>query len=143
MRPLTFINGVLFASTTALSGVIGIIIFMRWVMSLDAGLDQSVIQGSLPLGELCRDMAIFGVLAVIAGVAFWAEIRLLRWRGGAEALLLCGVVAVLIFFLADSANQLRDLGILGCVVLGCGLLWQLARSTGFARWLRAWLDEQE
>ncbi|HEX5340008.1 MAG TPA: hypothetical protein VFX47_03930 [Gammaproteobacteria bacterium] len=138
---MTFINGVLFASTTALAGVLCIIVFLRWIMSLDAGLDQAVVQGSLPLGELCRDIVIFGVLAVIAGVTFWGEIKRRDWHGWAEFLLLFGLIACLIFFLAEAPNRLRDLGLLTGVWMFCGAAWLALRVSGLLRRILIWLGE--
>jgi hypothetical protein len=99
MRPMTFINGVIFTCATALASGMLIILFLRWIMSMDAGLDQAVVHGSLPPGELLRDAAIFGVLAVVAGITFRAEIKRRRWYWWGESLLALCLTATLIFLL--------------------------------------------
>ncbi|HET7923110.1 MAG TPA: hypothetical protein VFM15_10190 [Gammaproteobacteria bacterium] len=141
MRPLTFINGVIFASLTALTGVLGIIVFLRWIMSIDPGLDQSVIRNSLPLRTLGQYILLFGILAVIAGAAFWAELRQQRWRWGLEAVLAFGLAAALVYFLAGTGDRLRDLALLGAIGGVCAVLWLLGRATGLTRRLQAWLEE--
>jgi hypothetical protein len=141
MRPMTFINGVIFTSATTLASGLGIVIFLRWVMSLDAGLNQSVVQGSLPLGKLSGDAIMFGILAVVAGLAFRAEIGRRRWRWWIECLLAFCVAATLIPFFADTGNRLRDLGILTAVGVFCLVIWLIARSAGLIR--RPSRQEQE
>jgi hypothetical protein len=110
-------------------------------MGLDPGLDRSVVQSSLPLGELCRDAAICGVLAVLAGVTFYAELRVRRWRWRSEALLAFGSVAVLIFFLAGSPNRLRDLGVLTAIGVMGSTAWLVAAALGLLQRIRRRLAE--
>lgn len=133
MRPITFFNGVIFASMTAMTVGSILIIFLRWVMGMDAGLNQSLVQGSLPLAELWRNASIFGVLAVVAGIAFMAQVRDRWWRWRAEWLLAFCLAAALIIILILPQNRLRDLGILAAVGLFTVLAWMGARWSGQIR----------
>lgn len=136
MRPITFINGVILACSVALSTGLAIIIFMRWTMRLDSGLDQNLVQNSLPLAELCRNMLIFTALAILAGVAFHAEIKRRRWRWWVEYLLLTGFTASLILLLAvpdRRAAYLMMLGSLTILVAGTALGIGFVRSRKHAR----------
>lgn len=112
MRPMTFINGVIFACSTALAGGLVIIMLFRWTMRMDPSLDQALVQGSLPLRELFRNLVLFIVLAIIAGIALRAEIKRRNWLWGAEAVLALAIAAVIVFMLVNPAQQMRDLGIL-------------------------------
>lgn len=141
VRPLTFINGVIFASATALAGVLGIILFFRLVLSLDASLDQTVVHSDLPLAELLADIAIFTLLALCAGLAFWGELKLKRWRWPAQYLLAVAVGAVLIHFLATAANRQRDFLLLAVLAAALGCAWLVSRRTRLGQRLQAWLED--
>lgn len=127
MRPLTFINGVIFACSAALAGGLVVIMLFRWTMRMDPSLDQSLVQGSLPLSELLRNLALFTALAIVAGFTLRAEIKRRNWLWGAEAALAFSIATVMVFMLADPAQLTRDLGIL--VLVGCiGLTgWAILR----------------
>ncbi|MGH8321619.1 MAG: hypothetical protein ACRESI_06665, partial [Gammaproteobacteria bacterium] len=105
MRPMSFINGVIFGSAVALGGVLGVILFFRYVLSLDDTLDQTVIRSNLPLGELLRDMLAFSVFAVLAGFAFWGQLTNRRWRWVVEYVLVLAIVVLLIVFLAPADSR--------------------------------------
>jgi hypothetical protein len=139
MRPMTFINGVLLGSAGALATVLGVILFFRWVMVGDPSLDQTVVQSQLPLGELLRDMCIFTLLALLALLAFWGELKTKPWRLAADWLMTLGLVAVILFFFAEPGAQLRDFTVLGlCAVLGpfiYGIFSRLGWTAQWARWL--------
>ena len=139
MRPLTFINGVILGSAASLGGSLAVIIFFRWVMTLDATLDQSVVQGHLPLGALVTDMLLFLALTALAALAFWGELRARRWRTVADAALGVGLVAVFLWFFADPAARARDFLLLALLAAAGGVLasvaWRLGLTARFARWL--------
>jgi hypothetical protein len=141
MRPLTFINGVLLGSAGALSSVLGIILFFRWVLAGDPSLDQSVVQSQLPLNALLLDILVFSGLALLALAAFLGELRLRRWRVLADYLLVVGLVGVVIFFLAEPATRLRDLVFLGVAALAGALLFGLARSLGIVTRVSEWIGD--
>lgn len=141
MRPMTFINGVLLGSSAALAGVLGVILFFRWVMVGDPTLDQTVVQSDLPLGELARDMAIFGALTLLALAAFLGELRARRWRLLADWLMSLGLVAVVIFFLGDPALHMRDFMLLAAAGIAGVLLFVVARRLGFLARMSRWLGE--
>jgi len=141
MRPLTFINGVLLGSAGALAGVLGIILFFRWVLAGDTTLDQTVVQSQLPLDQLSLDMAIFSGLTLLALAAFLGELRRRRWRVPADYLLAVGLVGVVIYFLAEPVTRLRDLTVLGGAALAGALFFGLARSLGIVTRVSDWLGD--
>jgi len=141
MRPMTFINGVLLGSAAALACVLGVILFFRWVMVGDPTLDQTVVQSDLPLGELLRDMAIFGVLALSALAAFLGELRAARWRLLADWLMGMALVGVVIFFLGDPALHIRDFMLLAAAGAGSAILFVAARRLGFLARMSRWLGD--
>jgi hypothetical protein len=141
MRPMTFINGVIFGSAAALGVVLLIIIFFRWVLTQDASLDQSVVLSSLPLGELLRDALLFLALAALAGAAFLGELLRKPWRSVMDYLLAVAVTGVILFFFAEPEVRLRDLACLAALALvGAALLTALARM-GVLKRVADWLGE--
>lgn len=141
MRPMTFINGVIFGSAAALGVVLLIIIFFRWVLTQDASLDQSVVLSSLPLGELLRDALLFLALGALAGAGFCGELLRKPWRGAVDYLLAVAVTGVIIFFFAEPETRLRDLaGLAALALVGAALLTALGRL-GVLRRVADWLGE--
>lgn len=141
MRPMTFINGVIFGSSAALGVVLVIIIFFRWILTQDASLDQSVVLSSLPLGELLRDALLFLALGALAGAGFLGELLRKPWRGAVDYLLAVAVTGVIIFFFAVAETRLRDLACLAALALvGAALLTALARL-GVLKRVTDWLGE--
>lgn len=141
MRPMTFINGVIFGSSAALGVVLVLIIFFRWVLTQDATLDQNVVLSSLPLGELLRDALLFLALAALAGAGFLGELLRKPWRGVADYLLAVAVTGVIIFFFAEAQTRLPDLVCLAALALvGAALLTALARL-GVLKRVTDWLGE--
>jgi hypothetical protein len=138
---MTFINGVLLGSSGALATVLGLILFFRWLMVGDPTLNQAVVQGDLPLGELTRDMVIFGGLALLSLAAFLGELRLKRWRLLADWLMTVALVGVIIFFLGDPALRTRDLTLLLVVGFAGAALFGAARRLGLLAPLSRWLGE--
>jgi len=136
---LTFINGVILGSAGALGCVLGVIVFFRWVLTLDSTLDQTVVQGSLPLGELLRDMLIFLGVTLLSLVGFWGELKRRPWRGAADFVLSVTVLWVLIFFFADPARYLRDLALLGVGTAAAAVALVLAGRLGLIARLSRWL----
>jgi hypothetical protein len=141
MRPMTFINGVLLGSAGALAVVLGVILFFRWTMLGDPTLDQTVVQSQLPLGELTRDMCIFGVLALLALAAFLGELRVKRWRLLADWLMTVVLVGVIIFFLGEPAARLRDLTALALAAILAVFLYGIFSRTSWASRLANWLGD--
>ena len=141
MRPMTFINGVLLGSSGALAVVLGLILFFRWTMVGDPTLDQTVVQSDLPLGELLRDMFIFGVLALLALAAFLGELRLKRWRHLADWLMGVFLVGVIIFFLGDPAARLGDLAALAALAVLAAFIYGIFSRTSLAARLSSWLGD--
>ena len=140
MRPLTFITGVIFGSAAALGSVLGLVLFFRWDMTLDASLDQTVVQTDLPLAALVLDMLIFLGLAALAGLALWGDLRRKAWRGRAAYLMGVALTGVCIFFLADAALRLRELAYLALLAVWLALSYTLARRLGLVRIMQGWLD---
>jgi hypothetical protein len=138
---MTFINGVLLGSAGALAVVLGVILFFRWTMVADPTLDQTVVQSQLPLGELLRDMLIFGVLALLASAAFIGELRVKRWRLLADWLMSVALVGVVIFFLGEPAARLRDLTILAAAATLAVFIYGIFSRTSWASRLADWLGD--
>ena len=141
MRPMTFINGVILGSSTALGCVLGLIIFFRWVLTQDATLDQTVVLSDLPLAELLRDMLLFLGLAALACTAFLGELLRKPWRGAADYLMATALVAVIIFFFAEQATRLRDLAWLAALALAGAALFTALQRMGFFKRVSGWLGE--
>ena len=141
MRPMTFINGVMLGSSGALATVLGLILFFRWLMVGDPTLNQSVVQGDLPLGEILRDIAIFGGVALLSLAAFLGELRLKRWRLIADWLMAVAVVGVIIFFLGDPALRSRDLTLVILAGFAGAILFAAARRLGLLAPLSRWLGD--
>jgi hypothetical protein len=138
---MTFINGVIFGSAAALGGVLGVILFLRYVLTRDSSLDQTVIRSALPFGELLRDMLAFSALALLAGIAFWGQIARRRWRWAAEYVLAVAIATAIIMFLAPIGDRNRDLLVLaGAALLGI-ILWLAGWYSGLLQRVRAWLEE--
>ena len=127
MRPLAFINGV--------------ILFFRWVMVLDPTLDQTVVQGHLPLAELVRDMCIFTLLTAAALAGFWGELRARPWRAKADFVLAVTLLAVLVYFFAEPASRLADLGWLAASSAVAAALFLAAGRMGLGARLARWLGD--
>jgi hypothetical protein len=140
MRPLSFVNGVIFGSTTALGGVSGLILLFRYVLTLDDSLDQAVVRSALPLGELGRSTLIFSVLAVLAGLAFWGQVASRRWRWLAEFALASALAAAVIWYLAASGNRERDLVVLALCILVVLAIGAAGWYTGLFRRFHVWLE---
>jgi hypothetical protein len=138
---MTFINGVLLGSSGALAVVLGVIVFFRWTMLGDPTLDQTVVQSDLPLGELLRDMAIFGALALLALAAFLGELRARRWRLLADWLMSVVLVGVVIFFLGDPAARLGDFTVLAAVAILGAITYGIFSRTSWAARLASWLGD--
>jgi len=138
---MTFINGVLLGSAGALAVVLGIILFFRWTMVGDPSLDQTVVQSDLPLGELLRDMFIFGVLAFLALAAFLGELRSKPWRRLADWLMSVALVGVIIFFLGDPALRLRDFAVLAISAVLGAVIYGIFSRMGWAARLASWLGD--
>jgi hypothetical protein len=138
---MTFINGVLLGSSGALAVVLGVIVFFRWTMLGDPTLDQTVVQSDLPLGELLRDMAIFGALALLALAAFLGELRARRWRLLADWLMSVALVAVVIFFLGNPAARLGDFTVLAAVAVLGAIIYGIFSRTSWAARLASWLGD--
>ena len=141
MRPMTFINGVLLGSAGALAVVLGVILFFRWTMLGDPSLDQTVVQSDLPLGELLRDMFIFGVLAFLALAAFLGELRVKPWRLLADWLMSVALVGVVIFFLAEPGARLRDFAVLARAAVLGAIIYGIFSRTSWASRLSDWLGD--
>ena len=141
MRPLTFIIGVLLGSSGALAVVLGVIMFFRWVMVSDPSLDQTVVTSDLPAGEILRDMAIFGVLALLSLAAFLGELRARRWRLAADYALAVALTGVLLYFFAATASRWRDIAALAAVAVAGTLIYGLARALGLLARFSAWLGD--
>ena len=139
MRPLAFINGVILGSAGALGGAIGVILFFRWVMTQDPTLDQTVVQGHLPLGALSADMLVFLALTAVAALAFWGELRERRWRTPADLALATALTAVFIWFFAAEATRARDFLLLGFVAVAAAaalsVAWRLGLTAKFTQWM--------
>lgn len=140
MRPMTFINGVIFGSSGALGSVLVLIIFFRWVLTQDHTLDQTVVLSSLPLDELVKDMLIFLVMAGVSGTAFAGELFRKPWRGALDYLQVVLLVGIILYFFADPATRGRDLVLLGLAAFaGAALLTVLGRL-GLLRRIATWLE---
>lgn len=141
MRPMTFINGVIFGSAAALGVVLAILIFFRWMLTQDATLDQTVVLSDLPLRELLKDMLIFLGMAAVSGAAFAGELFRKPWRGALDYLQAVLLVGIILYFFAASDTRAHDLVFLGLVAsAGAVLLTALGRLGVFKR-IAAWLGD--
>jgi hypothetical protein len=141
MRPLTFITGVILGSSAALGCVLALLIFFRWVLTLDSTLDQTVVLSDLPLGDLLRYMGVFLGLAALACAGFLGELFRKPWRGAVDYLLAVAVTGVVIFFFAAAETRLRDLFVLAAVAgMGAIAFTVLARVGLLAR-VAGWFDD--
>lgn len=138
---MTFINGVLLGSAGALAVVLGVILFFRWTMIGDPSLDQTVVQSDLPLGELSRDMFIFGVLAFLALAAFLGELRHRPWRLLADWLMGVALVGVVIFFLGDPAARIKDFAVLALAAGLGAMIYGIFSRMGWVSRLSSWLGD--
>jgi hypothetical protein len=138
---MTFINGVLLGSSGALALVLSLILFFRWLMIGDPTLDHTVVQSDLPLGEILRDIVIFGGFALLALAAFIGELRGKRWRLLADWIMSLALVGVIIFFLGDPALRGRDLAVLLAVGIAGAVIFGLARRLGVLAVLSRWLGD--
>lgn len=141
MRPMTFINGVIFGSSAALGAVLGIIIFFRWILTQDNTLDQTVVSSDLPLGELLRDMLIFMGMTAVSGAAFLGELFRKPWRGAADLLMAVAVVGVIMFFFANPQSLPRDMLFLALLAAAGAVLLTALRRIGLLKRISAWLGE--
>ncbi|HEV2333479.1 MAG TPA: hypothetical protein VGV16_09985 [Gammaproteobacteria bacterium] len=141
MRPMTFINGVIFGSSGALGGVLVILIFFRWVLTQDSTLDQTVVLSSLPLHELVKDMLIFLVMAGVSGTAFVGELFRKPWRGVPDYLQAVLLVGIILYFFADPATLGRDLVLLGLAAFAGAVLLTALSRLGLLRRIAAWLGD--
>jgi uncharacterized membrane protein AbrB (regulator of aidB expression) len=121
--------------------VLGLILFFRWTMVGDPTLDQTVVQSDLPLGEILRDMLIFGGLALLALAAFIGELRLKRWRLLADWLMGVALVGVVIFFLGEPAARLRDFMVLTAAAILGAIIYGIFSRTSWASRLSSWLGD--
>lgn len=142
MRPLTFLNGVIFGSATALGGGSAVILLLRFVLGRDASLNQTVVQSALPIGELGRDAALFSAVAVLAGLAFWGQVATRRWRWMAELVLAVALSAAAVWFLAVPGDRARDLITLALAAIAVFTLGVAGWRTGFFRRIFAWLEKE-
>lgn len=136
MRPLTFINGVLLGSAAALATVLTLVIFFRWVMTLDHSLDQTVVASDLPLDQLLLYVAVFAGFAALAGVTFWSELRLRPARWVWQYLSAVALVAVVVFFLAEPENRARLLAWVALFALSAAVTFVVAWYAGLLRWMQ-------
>ncbi len=141
MRPMTFINGVLLGSSGALAVVLGLILFFRWLMVGDPTLDQGVVTSELPLGEIMRDMVIFGGLALLSLAAFLGELRLKRWRLIADWLMVVTLVGVILFFFAEPGALLRDFTLLALAGILVAVIYGIFSRSGWGARLTHWLED--
>ena len=139
MRPLIFINGVIFGSAAALGAVLSLVIFFRWAMTLDHSLDQTVVSSDLPLDQLLQYVGVFLGFAVLAGVNFCTGLKRRPTRWFWQYLSAVTLVALVVFFLADPENRVRELVWLALFGLLTALLLLAAAYMGLLRWLRRWL----
>ena len=140
MRPLTFINGVVFGSAAALGLVLLLVIFFRWVMTLDSTLDQTVVSSDLPLDQLRVYVGVFLGFAALAGVNFWTELRQRPTRWLWQYLTTVALLAVIIFFLAEREARGRELVMLALVAVAAGAALLGAWRLGLLRWMRRRLE---
>jgi hypothetical protein len=138
---MTFINGVLLGSSGALSSVLGLIVFFRWLLVSDPTLDHGVVRSELPLDQLLRDMLIFGVLASLSLAAFIGELRGKRWRLLADWLMSMALVGVVIFFFAAPELLSRDFAVLLVVGIAAAVIFGLARRLGLLEPVSRWLGD--
>lgn len=141
MRPMTFINGVIFGSAAALGLVLALLIFFRWVLTQDSTLDQTVVLSDLPLRELIQDMLIFLGMTGVSGAAFVGELFRKPWRGGADYLQAVLLVGIILFFFAGASTRARDLVLLAIVALAGAVLLTALSRVGVLKRVSAWLGD--
>jgi hypothetical protein len=139
MRPLTFINGVIFGSAAALGAVLTLVICFRWAMTLDTSLDQTVVSSDLPLDQLVLYVAVFLGFAALAGVSFWTGLKRRPTRWFWQYLSALTLVAVVVFFLADQENRARELVWVALFGLLAALVLLAAAYSGLLRQIQRWL----
>lgn len=92
MRPLAVITGILLGSSVAIALGLGVVLFIYWLI----GAEQPAMQREIP--ALRTSTAIFFVLSLVAGAAFYAQLVTKGWRWLALALLAALLLATGIYY---------------------------------------------
>lgn len=87
MKLLQLFNAVAFALTATFAVILGVVSLM-YAINLDA---SPRMRAEWP--EVAQVTAVFWILAILAGSAWWAQRRRVRWRWLAEAASVAGLVA--------------------------------------------------
>lgn len=121
MHPVALVNDVIFGNAAVLGSVSVAVLFLRRMLSLDCGLDRSLVRSGLPLRELRRYVLPPSMVAALAAVVSWAQLLVKRWRWFAEYALPLVIFAVLTGVFSGAGRHHHDLV----------SLWTRTRSTCF------------
>lgn len=94
MHPVALVNDVIFGNAAVLGSVSVAVLFLRRMLSLDCGLDRSLVRSGLPLRELRRYVLPPSMVAALAAVVSWAQLLVKHWRWLAEYALPLVIFAV-------------------------------------------------
>lgn len=99
-----------------------------------------MVRSGLPLWELLCYALSFSAVAMLAGVAFWAQVVAKPWRWFAEYALLVTISAVIISLFSEIGRRSHELVFLGIAALGVLVLWLVAANSGLFRRVGRWLS---
>lgn len=121
MHPVALVNDVIFGNAAVLGSVSVAVLFLRRMLSLDCGLDRSLVRSGLPLRELRPYVLPPSMVAALAAVVSWAQLLVKHWRRFAEYALPLVIFAVLTGVFSGAGRHHHDLV----------SLWTRTRSTCF------------
>lgn len=105
MRPITFVNGIIFACSTVMTLVLGGMLLMRMALLSDQSVNPAELAGQLPAAELVRYALTVAVVAFCAAWALAGQLFLKPWRWRAQAAQLAAIVGAMGYLLASPGQR--------------------------------------
>ncbi len=136
MRPITFLNGIIFACSSAITLAMGVMLLMRLVLLSDQSVNAQEVMGQLPAADLLRYAATLFVVAVCAGWAFFGQLFLRPWRWRAQAVQVAAVLAALAYLFTPADGRVQ---VLEGVALITGVI-ALGQFSGLLRRVWEWIN---